>query len=113
MILMGVANVRLIGVQYNKASCLHMHSDRTVVGLYETLTSKWAQILNHEVSVQTYQTSSIRYFQVVKLVKESSSKPCTAAIGDGANDVSMIQEAHVGIGMYGPTTLEDEIIHRI
>ena len=47
------------------------------------------------------------------LVKESSSKPCTAAIGDGANDVSMIQEAHVGIGMYGLTTLEDEIIHRI
>ena len=47
----------------------------------------------YEVSVQTYQTTSlvygIRYFQVVKLVKESSSKPCTAAIGDGANDVSI------------------------
>jgi phospholipid-translocating ATPase len=25
----------------------------------------------------------------------------TAAVGDGANDVSMIQEAHVGIGIYG------------
>ena len=25
----------------------------------------------------------------------------TAAIGDGANDVSMIQEAHVGLGIYG------------
>lgn len=25
----------------------------------------------------------------------------TAAIGDGANDVSMIQEAHVGIGIFG------------
>lgn len=36
--------------------------------------------------------------QVVKLVKGFSSKPITAAIGDGANDVSMIQEAHVGIG---------------
>ena len=24
--------------------------------------------------------------------------PCTAAIGDGANDVSMILEAHVGLG---------------
>jgi len=23
------------------------------------------------------------------------------AIGDGANDVNMIQEAHVGIGLYG------------
>ncbi len=25
----------------------------------------------------------------------------TAAVGDGANDVSMIQEAHVGFGIYG------------
>ena len=25
----------------------------------------------------------------------------TCAIGDGANDVSMIQEAHVGIGIFG------------
>lgn len=25
----------------------------------------------------------------------------TAAIGDGANDVSMIQEAHIGLGIYG------------
>ena len=25
----------------------------------------------------------------------------TCAIGDGANDVSMIQEAHVGIGLFG------------
>ena len=25
----------------------------------------------------------------------------TAAIGDGSNDVSMIQEAHVGIGIFG------------
>ena len=39
--------------------------------------------------------------QVVKLVKMSKSKPMTAAIGDGANDVSMIQEAHVGLGIFG------------
>ena len=25
----------------------------------------------------------------------------TAAVGDGANDVSMIQEAHVGLGIAG------------
>lgn len=25
----------------------------------------------------------------------------TLAIGDGANDVNMIQEAHVGVGIYG------------
>lgn len=39
--------------------------------------------------------------QLVRLVKESSMRPMICAIGDGANDVSMIQEAHVGIGIYG------------
>ncbi len=38
---------------------------------------------------------------IVKLVKTSSGKPMTCAIGDGANDVSMIQEADVGIGIFG------------
>ena len=37
----------------------------------------------------------------MRLVKESKQKPVTAAIGDGANDVAMIQEAHVGLGIYG------------
>ncbi len=31
-------------------------------------------------------------------MKQSKNDPTTAAIGDGANDVSMIQEAHVGLG---------------
>lgn len=39
--------------------------------------------------------------KVVKIIKRSKKKPITAAIGDGANDVSMIQEAHVGVGIYG------------
>lgn len=36
--------------------------------------------------------------QVVRFVKHLAGAPVTAAIGDGANDVSMIHEAHVGIG---------------
>jgi phospholipid-translocating ATPase len=36
----------------------------------------------------------------VRLVKEGC-KAMTLAIGDGANDVAMIQEAHVGVGMFG------------
>ena len=39
--------------------------------------------------------------QVVKLVKKRKERPITCAIGDGANDVSMIQEAHIGLGIYG------------
>eukprot|EP00178_Gracilaria_changii_P010485 TRINITY_DN3053_c0_g1_i1.p1 TRINITY_DN3053_c0_g1~~TRINITY_DN3053_c0_g1_i1.p1 ORF type:complete len:1178 (+),score=208.47 TRINITY_DN3053_c0_g1_i1:196-3729(+) len=37
---------------------------------------------------------------VVRLVREER-KSITLAIGDGGNDVSMIQEAHIGVGIYG------------
>jgi P-type E1-E2 ATPase len=37
---------------------------------------------------------------VVKLVRVNLNK-ITLAIGDGANDVNMIQEANIGIGIYG------------
>lgn len=45
--------------------------------------------------------SPLQKCEVVHLVKSSPEKPVTAAIGDGANDVSMIQEAHVGLGIFG------------
>jgi P-type E1-E2 ATPase len=32
------------------------------------------------------------------MVKASAGSPITAAVGDGANDVAMIQEAHIGLG---------------
>lgn len=32
------------------------------------------------------------------MVKNTKGSPITLSIGDGANDVSMILEAHVGIG---------------
>jgi len=36
----------------------------------------------------------------VKLIKDNLNK-VTLAIGDGANDCNMIQEAHIGVGLYG------------
>lgn len=45
--------------------------------------------------------SPLQKCQVVKLMKTLPNRPITAAIGDGANDVSMIQEAHVGLGIVG------------
>lgn len=38
--------------------------------------------------------------QVTRLVKEGTGKT-TLGIGDGANDVGMLQEADVGIGISG------------
>ena len=37
---------------------------------------------------------------MVKLVKKHTGKIC-AAVGDGGNDVTMILEAHAGIGIVG------------
>ena len=37
---------------------------------------------------------------MVRLVKERLKK-ITLAVGDGANDVNMILEANIGIGIYG------------
>ena len=36
---------------------------------------------------------------VIRLIKISPEKPITLAVGDGANDVSMIQESNIGIGI--------------
>jgi phospholipid-transporting ATPase len=37
---------------------------------------------------------------VVRLMKNGTGKVCLS-IGDGANDVSMLQEAHIGVGIWG------------
>lgn len=38
---------------------------------------------------------------VVKLIKSDDNSIITLAIGDGANDVPMILEADIGVGMFG------------
>ncbi|KAK0646441.1 hypothetical protein B0T16DRAFT_413448 [Cercophora newfieldiana] len=43
---------------------------------------------------------------VVKLVKKYQKQSILLAIGDGANDVSMIQAAHIGIGISGVEGLQ-------
>lgn len=54
----------------------------------------------------------------MKLIKVSKEHPITLAIGDGANDVSMILEAHVGIGelflslMWAFLTLDLSVLSR-
>ncbi|KAJ3445333.1 putative phospholipid-transporting atpase [Anaeramoeba flamelloides] len=45
--------------------------------------------------------SPIQKSQIVELVRHNVKNSTTLAIGDGANDVSMIQAAHVGVGISG------------
>ena len=45
--------------------------------------------------------SPLQKSQVVKMMKNYNQDAVTLAIGDGGNDVSMILEAHIGVGIYG------------
>uniref|UniRef100_A0A3Q1FKC6 ATPase phospholipid transporting 11A n=1 Tax=Acanthochromis polyacanthus TaxID=80966 RepID=A0A3Q1FKC6_9TELE len=57
--------------------------------------------VGHRIPVTVALIGMIFFLQIVKLIKASKEHPITLAIGDGANDVSMILEAHVGIGIMG------------
>jgi phospholipid-transporting ATPase len=52
-------------------------------------------------SVICSRVTPLQKSQVVKMVKDAYPNIITLAIGDGANDVSMIQEAHIGVGIMG------------
>ena len=53
-------------------------------------------------AVVACRVSPMQKADIVRLVKANMvPQPITLAIGDGANDVSMIQEAHIGIGVSG------------
>ncbi|XP_068181058.1 phospholipid-transporting ATPase IG isoform X1 [Antennarius striatus] len=59
------------------------------------------QICQNCTSVLCCRMAPLQKAQIVKMVKNSKGCPITLSIGDGANDVSMILEAHVGIGIKG------------
>lgn len=53
-----------------------------------------------------YRVSPLQKSLLVQLVKDNVEGAITLAIGDGANDVSMIQAAHVGVGISGQEGLQ-------
>eukprot|EP00794_Sanderia_malayensis_P011228 gene11228-12407_t len=73
----------------------------TLLLIMEFFAELFVNIGQRCVAVLCCRMSPLQKAQVVKLVKHSSIKPITLAIGDGANDCSMIQEAHVGCGIMG------------
>ncbi|TNV85488.1 hypothetical protein FGO68_gene5841 [Halteria grandinella] len=63
---------------------------------------KLTQIIRNAQSVVVYRCSPAQKAQVTSLVKAKSVKGSTTlSIGDGANDVNMIQTAHIGVGVFG------------
>ncbi|KAI3901768.1 hypothetical protein MKW98_013883 [Papaver atlanticum] len=101
--------------QLNKCLEEAQHSLRTVTGpklalvidgkclMYALDPDLRGNLLNLSLnctSVVCCRVSPLQKAQVTSLVKKGARK-ITLSIGDGANDVSMIQAAHVGVGISG------------
>uniref|UniRef100_A0A8C5MKB7 Phospholipid-transporting ATPase n=1 Tax=Leptobrachium leishanense TaxID=445787 RepID=A0A8C5MKB7_9ANUR len=70
------------------------------LALNETLQSKFLQLTARCRAVICCRATPLQKSEVVKLVR-NNLQVMTLAIGDGANDVSMIQVADIGIGISG------------
>ena len=64
------------------------------------LELKFLTVASKAPSICVCRCNPLQKAQVVRLIK-SSSKKITAAIGDGGNDIAMIKEASVGVGIVG------------
>ncbi|GAU20813.1 hypothetical protein TSUD_132980, partial [Trifolium subterraneum] len=71
-----------------------------VYALEDGMKNKFLELATHCASVICCRSSPKQKALVTRLVKEGTGKT-TLAIGDGANDVGMIQEADVGVGISG------------
>jgi len=76
--------------------------DGKVLGwlLLENNVKEFIGIASNAPAVVCCRCSPTQKADVVNAIKKYTGK-CTAAIGDGGNDVSMIQAAHVGVGIVG------------
>ncbi|KAH8304501.1 hypothetical protein KR059_011394 [Drosophila kikkawai] len=72
----------------------------TIAALLKHFPREFADLALRCRAVLCCRLSPLQKCEIVTLVKKRK-KHITAAIGDGANDVSMIQEAHIGIGIAG------------
>ena len=93
------------------SDCRKRHASRAGLG---SLLNAWHQQRSAaRPSPQTILCFSViikmhwftRLVHLCRLVKEGAGQ-VTLAIGDGANDVSMIQAAHVGVGISGQEGLQ-------
>ena len=67
----------------------------------ESISRSFLHVAKDAVAVICCRVSPLQKSQVVKMMKNYDKSKITLAIGDGGNDVSMIMEAHIGIGIYG------------
>ncbi|KAJ3190997.1 hypothetical protein HK101_008184 [Irineochytrium annulatum] len=74
--------------------------------LQEDIKMAFLEVACNCQAVICCRVSPLQKALVVKLVKQNVDGSVTLAIGDGANDVAMIQAAHVGVGISGMEGLQ-------
>ncbi|PAA46582.1 hypothetical protein BOX15_Mlig014307g2 [Macrostomum lignano] len=68
----------------------------------EDLKWRFLELCRKTAAVLCCRCTPLQKARVVAMVKSGiKPMPVTCSIGDGANDVSMIREAHVGVGLFG------------
>ena len=67
----------------------------------EELTEKFLSIAQYATTVMCCRASPYQKSQVVQKIKRFNPNFVTLAIGDGRNDISMLMEANIGVGIYG------------
>ena len=94
----------------NNESLMEELKNRAVIFDAEALTflTKTPQSLKYFINVAKTWNSVIlsraspsQKADIVRMIKKDDPTNITLAIGDGANDVSMILEADIGVGIYG------------
>ncbi|BFZ59544.1 drs2 neo1 protein [Saitoella coloradoensis] len=81
------------------ATLADIESDMTMMTLFLDLGVKADSVIVCRASPSQKAT-------MVRCVRKKVQRSVTLAIGDGANDIAMIQEAHVGIGITGKEGLQ-------
>ncbi|XP_035783946.1 phospholipid-transporting ATPase ID-like isoform X3 [Anopheles albimanus] len=84
----------------NAGVALVINGHSLVHCLTSELESKFLEIASHCKAVICCRVTPLQKAMVVELIKRAKNA-VTLAIGDGANDVSMIKAAHIGVGISG------------
>ena len=82
------------GILVDEKALLTINEDEEIQNIF-------LDIAKDAVAVICCRVSPLQKSQVVKMMKKYNPDSKTLAIGDGGNDVSMIMEAHIGVGIYG------------
>lgn len=65
------------------------------------LSVKVVSLFKRSESVIVYRSSPDEKAQTVKFIMKHEPESFSLAVGDGANDVNMIQSASIGVGIMG------------